>query len=463
MRILLINCPNRLSRHPEFFPYGIGLLASIGKMAGHEVSVYDCNLNRNIETLTQYLEEIGPWDIIGLSGLVTTYDYQNTLSFLIRKIIPSAIILSGGGLASSVPELLLAKSEIDVACVGEGERIFQELLNALNEGWNLSEVRGIVWKTLDGNIITNLPAVIIDDLDELPFPDWDTSGLNKYFSLSGFSHKGENASLLKRRADLTTTRGCPYRCSFCSNVFSRNKIRARSISNVIEEISVLVDKFNVQTIDFLDENFCYSKRRVTEFCEKLLDLGIRISWGTAARVDNVDRELLKLMKEAGCVFILYGIESGSQEILELMQKKTTVDQAWEAFVETENAGIHAHGNLIIGHPGESLFTLRDSLKFQKRRFEYYKNKYAERINDPVFKEHLWRYFGTVSFCTPYPGSSVYDEHKKKIDSLDAFMSVLTFRDAKEFTVNLTELSVMELIGAQHILSSPELWDFPNLI
>lgn len=463
MRILLINCPNRQSRRPEFFPYGIGLLVSVGKMSGHEVLVYDCNLDRNIEKFTFYLKVHGPWDLIGLSGLVTTYNFQKKLSFIIRTLFPTSIILSGGGLASSVPELLLTKSEINVACVGEGERVFKDLLNALNDGSNLSNVRGIIWKTPDCEIISNPPAAIIDNLDSLPFPDWEATGLNKYFSLSGFSHKGENASSLKRRADLTTTRGCPYRCSFCSNVFSRNKIRTRSISNVIEEINLLVEQYNVQTIDFLDENFCYSRRRVTEFCETLLNLDLRISWGTAARVDNVDRALLKLMKEAGCIFILYGIESGSQEILDRMQKKISVEQTWEAFVETEDAGIHAHGNLIIGHPGESLLTLRDSFKFQARRFEYYKNKYRERMNDPIFKEHLWRYFGTVSFCTPYPGSSIYNDHKKKVGDLEAFMSALTFRDAKEFTVNLTELSITELLGAQHVLSSPDLWDFPNLI
>jgi radical SAM superfamily enzyme YgiQ (UPF0313 family) len=224
---------------------------------------------------------------------------------------------------------------------------------------------------------------------------------------------------------------------------------------VISEISELIQRYNVDSIDFLDENFCWSRSRVEQLCEALLQKSSPISWGTAARVDNVDAHLLKLMRRAGCVFVLYGFESGSQEILNKMGKGITVEQAWDTFVATEEAGIDAHGNLIIGHPGETTSTLEDSLRFQRQRFRHLLTRSADVTVEQ--RRSIEERFATVSFCTPYPGTPLFDDHHTEIGDVTRFLNLLTHKDAKELTVNISGMPEAALHEYQRILSSASTW------
>lgn len=457
MNVLFIHCPNRLSRKPEFFPYGLGILASILKNTGHTPYIYDANIHRDLYELDQFLLNNNKWDLVGLSGLVTTYGFQKKVAGFIKKKLPNATIISGGGLASAIPELLVEKTEVDIAVVGEGENTIVELVTSLGEKGDLYDVHGIVWNNKN-EITKNKPAILIEDLDTIPFPDWEIAGLSNYFEYSGFTHKGLNASSFRKRADLLTTRGCPYTCTFCSNVYVRGKLRRRSIGNIIDEIKQLKDRYKIDSLDFLDENFCFSKQRVIEFCLKMINENIQLAWGTAARTDDVDKELLKLMKEAGCVFILYGFESGSQSILDKMNKKVSVEKAWSAFVETEKAGIEARGNLIIGHPGETIKSLNESLEFQRKRMTFLKkHRYNSSQLTFLKDEHLEKYFSTVSFCTPYPGSPLFTQYRDLVGDLEKFMLNITLTDAKKLFINLTSMSDMDLLAAQQVLSTPEYW------
>lgn len=456
VNVLLVNCPNRLTRKPEFFPYGLGLLTSVLERENCYVEIYDLNLHRNQNDFFSFLKRNSRWDIIGISGLVTTYSYQLQLSRYIRNLCPNVLLLSGGGLASSIPELLLAYSCFDISIIGEGENIIVEILNQL-ETRDFSNVAGIAWKKNDNSIILNKMAEPIKNLDSIPFPNWEKAHLLEYFQFSGFSYKGISANKFSRRADLTTTRGCPHHCTFCFNVFCRSEIRMRSVDNVIAEITELIDRYEIDSVDFLDENFCCSRDRVVELCTKMINNNLNVKWGTAARVDNVDKELLMLMKEAGCVFILYGFETGSQTILDKMNKKISVEQSWNAFEMTENMGIDARGNLIIGHPGETKETLKESLEFQKKRYCYLVDKYKLYPNRDEFLDDMKKRFSTVSFCTPYPGTQIYEKNKEKIGDLQKFLINISLSDAKEFVVNLSEISTKDLLAFQKILSSPNLW------
>lgn len=461
MNVLLVNCVNRITRPPEFFPYGLGILASVIKKQGYFVKLYDCNLHRNTEELRDFLDKNNNWDIVAFSGLITTYTFQMELAALVRNKISDCIIISGGGLATAVPRLIVTKTEIDIACVGEGESIIPKLFNALNSTTpDLSKIPGIVWKEGD-NVLSNERPKEIVDLDSIPFPDWELAGLPNYFKYSGFKYKGPQASQLMKRADLTTTRGCPYDCSFCSNVFNRRIIRCRSIDNIIEEIEILHDLYNIDSVDFLDENFCFSRERVFEICDRLIQSNLGISWGTAARVTDVDPELLRCMRAAGCVFILYGFESGSQTILDRMAKGNKIKQSRAAFAMTEEAGIDAHGNMIIGHPGENHNTIRESRDFQKFRMDFLVDHHKHNFSKKYLTDRIEKHFGSVSFCTPYPGSRLYNEYKDMIGDLENFMKLISLNDAREFVINLSDVSDIELLGYQKILSSPNLWNLIN--
>ena len=456
INILLVNCPNRLTRNPEFFPYGLGLLASVLEQNGCNVTIYDLNLYRNQQDFFSYLKNGLKWDIIGVSGLITTYSYQVELSNYIKDICNEALLVSGGGLASSVPELLLATSKFDISIIGEGEKIFVELLNHL-EARDFYKVDGIAWKLKDNSVILNKVAKPIKDLDSIPFPDWEKAHLTDYFKFSGFNYKGISANKFCKRADLTTTRGCPYHCSFCSNVFCRSEIRMRTVDNVIAEIKELVAKYQIDSVDFLDENFCFSRKRVVELCNRMINEKFSLKWGTAARVDDVDEDLLLLMKEAGCVFILYGFETGSQTILNKMNKKISVEQSWRAFELTEKVGIDARGNLIIGHPGETEDTLLESLNFQKKRYAYLMKKYRDYPNQEEFLDDMKKRFSTVSICTPYPGTQIFCDNREKIGDVQEFLNNISLSDAKKLVVNLSNISTDRLLFYQRLLSSPDLW------
>lgn len=462
LKVLLINCPNRITRPPEFFPYGLALLSSVLKKKNIITKIYDLNLYRNINEFYNFLKSNSVWDIVGLSGIITTYSIQKKLACIIRELLPNALIVSGGGLASSVPKLLLKNTSIEIACIGEGEKTLLELVVQWYKDRDISQIRGIFWKKRKTNeIIKNNIRDPISNLDEIPFPDWEGANFKKYMeNYSCFYNKGfKSRKLMKRRGDSTTSRGCSYNCNFCANVFRRQIIRTRSIQNVIEEIKFLKRKYNIDSIDFLDEHFCYSRDYVIKLCENMLKEKLKIVWGTATRVDHVDKELLKIMKKAGCIFILYGFESGSQKILNNMNKKITIEQAWETFKITEEIGINAMGNLIIGYPGENKETLYESLNFQKKRYNFLLNKFInDGMDDEEIKEELRRRFETVSFVIPFPGSFLYENFKEKIGDLESFMKKISLNDANYLVVNLSELSNVELLGYQQILSNTKYWN-----
>ncbi len=449
-----------MTRAPEFFPYGLALISKVLKGRKVDVKIYDLNLYRDISGFSKFLNHNFKWDIIALSGIITTYSIQLHLAQQIRNLIPGTLIISGGGLASSVPELLLNKTEIDAVCIGEGEKTILELVQAWSDSRDISQVKGIIWKKRQtGEIFKNESQTSIPDLDLIPFPDWEGANFEEYLrQYSSFYNKGKKARKLQRRGDLTTTRGCPYDCSFCSNTFNRQSIRARSVENVIEEIKLLKKNYSIDSIDFLDEHFCYSKKRVIEFCEMILKFKLDICWGTATRTDHVDKELLQIMKKAGCIFILFGFETGSQKILDSMGKKISLQQSWEAFKLTEESGIDALGNLIIGHPGENDQTIIESLDFQRNRYGFLKNRYREKLDEPEIQTDLQRRFATVSFVVPFPGSRLHQKYKDKIGDLEEFMKKISLKDASHFVVNLSGISPVKLLGYQQILSNPHYWD-----
>lgn len=198
------------------------------------------------------------------------------IAAIIRGIYANALIISGGGLASSIPKYLLQTSEIDIACCGEGENIISKAIITWFEG-GIGLISGLVWKDKKSKeIVCNAPPVCICNLDSIKYPNWEKAGLDSYFKFSSLAYKGINSRKLNRRTDLATTRGCPYNCSFCSSVFERKSIRYRSVSNIINEIIELKERDNIDSIDFLDENFCFSRKRVLELCTAIIDNNLNL-------------------------------------------------------------------------------------------------------------------------------------------------------------------------------------------
>ncbi|MBF0118011.1 MAG: B12-binding domain-containing radical SAM protein [Desulfobacterales bacterium] len=418
MKIILINSPIRLKANPSCIPYGLATIASTLREYGFDVEIYDINAlrpskNEIITTLSKK-----KWDIIGISGLITTYQFQKWLITEIKNIKPDGIIISGGGLATSNSTFLFNKTDVDITVHGEGEDTMLNLCQTLQSGKNLNEIDGISFRQ-NANVIVNPKRKNIKNLDSIPFPAWDLLPMEIYLKNPIWGTNAVNSSSFKegikvtRSMNIISSRGCPFACNFCYHLFGNSDYRFRSAKNVIEEIEVLVDQYRVDFIGFVDDNMMASEKRLLEFCDLMEKKKFPITWGCHGRVTSAKQEILNRMAEVGCVWIGYGIESGSQKILDAMNKRVTVSQAKEAIINTRKASIYANTTFIFGYPSESLETIQETINFKREM----------NINCPSF------------FATPYPCTPLYEQMKHIIGNEEAFIQSLG--DATDFSINCT--------------------------
>ena len=419
MKILLINSPIRLDAKPSCIPYGLATIASTLRNEGFEVEIYDVNALRPEKDEIVAVLRKKNWDLVGLSGLITTYNFQKWLIPELKAINSKSLIVSGGGLATSSSKLLFNQTGVDISVVGEGEQTMLELCHAIEHGRDLREVPGI-WFRQNGRIIVNEARKNIADLDTVPFPAWDLLPMEIYLKNPVWGDVASNSSGFRedvkvtRSMNIISSRGCPFSCRYCYHLFGRSKYRFRSPQNVVKEIETLVGRYGVDFIGFVDDNMMASERHMLEFCDLMEGRKFPITWGCHGRVTSARPEILQRMAEVGCVWIGYGIESGSQRMLDAMNKRATVEQAKRAIINTRKAGIYANTTFIFGYPGESVETIQETIDF---------------------KREMGLESGSF-FATPYPGAPLYDEIRSKIDDEEAYIRSLG--NATEFTINLTE-------------------------
>ena len=425
MKILLINSPIRLEAKPNCIPYGLATIASTLRDYGFEVEIYDVNaLRPQRDEVIQHLREKS-WDLVGLSGLVTTYKFQKWLISELKVINPEGVIVSGGGLATSNSDLLLRQTGVDVTVVGEGEQTMLELCCAIELGGDLNDVAGICFRN-NGHMVVNGPRENIEDLDTIPFPAWDLLPMEIYLRNPIWGDVANNSSGFREDVEVTrsmniiSSRGCPFSCRYCYHLFGRSSCRFRSPKNVVEEIETLVDRYGVDFIGFVDDNMMASEKRLIEFCDLMERKRFPIFWGCHGRVTSAKPEILERMAEVGCVWIGYGVESGSQKMLDAMNKKATVQQAREAIANTRKARIYPNTTFIFGYPGESLETVQETVDF---------------------KRDMGLECGSF-FATPYPGTPLYGEVRSQIGDEEAFIGGLG--NATEFSINLTSFPDKEI-------------------
>jgi anaerobic magnesium-protoporphyrin IX monomethyl ester cyclase len=444
MKIVLINPPIREWAAPNVFPLGIGYLAACLKKEGYQVEVLDLNALRlskeEIECRVRDLQ----FDVAGIGGLITTYRFIKWLIPLIRKYHGSKKIIAGGTVATTIPRILLTENEIDIAVLGEGEHTLVALLNALSRGTPLSQVSGIAFMQA-GEMVRNPPREEIADLDSIPFPDWDLFPMDVYFrtvvdhktgSKWQDGHKDEGVFKKQfREIAMVSSRGCPYTCIYCYHYHMGKLYRFRSARNMIEEIKLLKDKFDIQSVQFLDDCFVIRKDRVFEFCDLLIKERLDLSWGCNGRVNIVDEEMFKRMRETGCTNVDYGIESGSQKILDIMRKNVTVQQAKDALLMTRKyfgeAGKNWNFTMMIGTPGETKETIAESIAFCRG---------LEMSPDAVF------------FTTAFPGTELYERARARglIKDEEEYISSL-WEMGEQMLINFTEMSDEELIGEKAMM------------
>ncbi|NQT22902.1 MAG: B12-binding domain-containing radical SAM protein, partial [Candidatus Omnitrophica bacterium] len=360
MKILLIR-PHSIedinTRLPESLnkrrgvlpPLGISYIASVLEKAGHVVKILDVvALNLITDEIRQFIYEFKP-EITGITTM-TSILFGALESAKIAKEAGSITVL-GGPQLSIYPKETLSYSYVDYGINGEGEYVMLELINALEKNISPGNIKGLIYK-MNNDIHVNDP-VIVEDIDSLPFPAYHLLPMQKYHSIIGLHPVGR----------MISTRGCPHKCSFCFKQPSDKRFRWRSSKNVVDEMEYLVQKYKVREIMFHDDVMTLRRSHIVGICEEILSRNFKVKWETPTRVDYVDKELLKLMHKAGCIRLRYGVESGDEKILELMNKKIDLKRVKEVFKWTEEAGIETFGYFMIGYAHETEATIRKTINF----------------------------------------------------------------------------------------------------
>ncbi len=405
---LLINPPCRAA---YLVPIGLGYIASVIKKEGYSVKILDINaLKLSDEEVRETIKKL-EFDIAGIGGLTPTYKYVKWLADTIKTYKPDVTVVAGNMVATAHPELLLRNSRVDIAVIDEGEATIRELVPAILNKKDFSEIDGIFYKSKDNEILKTSPRKRILDLDSLPFPAWDLFPMEIYL----------DNPMQARTMVVSAVRGCPYECTFCSHPFGR-RVTFRSAGSIVEEIKELKERYNIKMTGFSDDLFLINRKLVLEFCDRMIAEKVNIEWGCAARVNLVDDSLLRNMRLAGCVELGYGFESGSQAMLDRMKKRVTVKQAEEAVKVTRRAGMKITGSFILGMPGETESTIKETLDFIKRT-----------------RLPMRRFF----YATPYPKTELY-EFAKQLRRLPA--------DEDKYVESLGEMRLTFLVN---------LTDFPD--
>jgi len=389
-------------------PLGLAYVAASLEKEGFDVSIIDSAvLDISHQRLGEILQEEGP-DVIGVTSTTPTiHDAMKAVS-VAKKSCPDSITMMGGCHITFLPEETMAECpDLDVGVIGESEVTAGDLMRAIEGKKPLSEVDGIVYRK-DHSIIRNRPRKLIENLDEIPFPARHLLPLDRYTVL------GER----QRIGNILTSRGCPFNCIFCSSSqFYGRRFRGRSPKNVVDEVEEVVNKYNIRSIEIVDDTFTVDRERAKGIAEEIIRRGLDIWWACGSRVDLITKELLEVFKRAGCGAIYYGIESGSERVLNILRKGITLEQAKSAIRWAKEVGMEVVGSFIIGTPGETKEDVMKTIKFAK-----------ESGID----------FAQFTAMTPYLGTEVYEIARREglltTDDWSRFTTVKSVMRTKELTV-----------------------------
>lgn len=417
MKVLLVVYDN--DSYISWFPQGFGYIAAILQQQGCEVEIYNQDQwHYPDEHLTEYLDN-NRFDVIGLSFVAGYYQYRKALkiSAAINRSKNRPFYIIGGHGPSPEPEFFIKKTAADAVVIGEGEETITELLNAISNKRDLSEVKGIAYR--DGQEIKiNVRRPLIADIDSIPFPAYDLFPM-EFYRLLRMPHASNSDFLMP----LLSGRGCTFTCTFCYRM--DEGFRQRSNAAIIEEIKFLKHKYQINYIAFSDELLMSSPARVQSLCEDFLREELNIKWDCNGRLNYAHPEILQLMKRSGCVFINYGIEAMDDEVLKKMNKALSTKQIILGIEATLAAGISPGYNIIFGNLGDTKESLERGVEF-------------------LLKYDDGAQMRTIRPVTPYPGSPLYDLaiQQGKIKDCEDFYENLHL-NSDLLSVNFTDLTDAE--------------------
>lgn len=359
MKIVLISNPPSRHQRPDFPPPGIAYLGAIAHQSGHEVLLIDAGLVSLLK-ISQKVLRAKP-DVIGVTCWTIDRKMVWKLCELLKKTVPDAILVLGGPHATLFPEHIFKKTHASVVVKGEGEKTFAELIEGLENGTDLKKISGLTLRAQNGSVYHTPNRKPIQNIDEIPYPYYDGFDNFSFSQYDGFK------LLSGRTASIISSRGCVFDCNYCSSVrFWGHQWRPRSSQNVLNEIEWLIRRYNTRSIYFFDDNFTVNKERAIDICNGIISRQLKLKWACCSHVKTISKELLETMKASGCVAIDFGVESGSNKILENINKKQTVNDIEKAFALVHKSGISPRAYLMVGSPGEDVGTIDQTVQLINR-------------------------------------------------------------------------------------------------
>ncbi len=367
---------------------GIGYIAAVLEKKGYNVSIIDKTLHeKEADQLVDDIVSKNP-DVLGFYSVSENYKFILRILQRVKEKRPQTITVLGGPHVYGLPETSIQPECVDFGFYGEGEESFPELMESNFDPSRYPFIKGLIYKT-DGRVHVN-PLALVKNLDDIPFPARHLyPPLDRYLP-SIVTYKKTPAT------GMLTSRGCASKCTFCHSGKGALRLRFHSPEYVIEEIKHLQKDFNVQELFVFDDTFVAHRKRAMQICEDLIRNDIDISWSCNVKVNYLSEELLKTMRRAGCWLLQIGVESGNQNILDIMKKGITLEQVRKSCEIAYKLGFHIKAFYIIGNAGETVETIDDTIKFM--------------VSLPV-------HYASINLMTPLPGTELWD-HAEEFGSID---------------------------------------------
>ena len=338
---------------------GVAYLAAIAEGDGHEARILDCARGLGWDAVRDAGRDFMP-DVVAVTATTPAYHNAVESARILREIVPKAVFLIGGPHPTAMPDEVGREPMFDFLVLGEGERTFAEILRHI-EGKGPTrpdEICGLAFRR-EGDLVFTEPRGRIDDLDALPFP-----ARHLLPPLQAYRPTAASCRRLPL-AHIMTSRGCPSKCKFCDRMIFGEVYRCRSAANVLAEVEEVVSRYGAREIRFFDDTFTLHRKRVEDICDGLRRRRPKLPWTCLTRVDVVTPDMLRMMREAGCWQVLFGLESGDDRVLKTLGKRNTVEQNRKAVLWAREAGLRVRADFIVGTPAETPETLRNTLDFAK--------------------------------------------------------------------------------------------------
>lgn len=431
MNILVVHPLYPGQPNIRYMPLGLAMVSAVAEEEGHDVRVLDM-LNGAL-SYTDLERELSKrkYSMVLAGGFAMQVASMREIVQRVRRFSPGTKVLLGGVGVSDIPEIALEYTGADAVCIHEAEMILPAILRAVQEGRSFEDCFGIVFRS--GEQIVRRPGGSqAEKLDELPYPAYHL------FDIDGIAPRSHNGWGASKSIHLQTSRGCPFRCTFCINSLlndkeykkasfggdlggSKKPLRHRSPESIVKEIQFLRDRYGITDFHFADEEFITHTDHLVNMCAALKKANV--TWSTSGRADWVSEMKLTAMKEAGCRYVIFGIESGSQKMIDMMAKSAKVTRVAQGILACYKVGMRFIPNFMIGHPGETRDTIRESAAFCKA------------LKLPF----------NPAFVTPFPNSKMFHDIMEKIgDWNDYFSRLANLNFGESVFAELSELSAEEL-------------------